>query len=262
MSATDPRGNRLWSDADLARNYATVRGGLSPAMHAQWGAAFRAAVPDATIRRVLDVGCGTARFTALLADAFGARAIGIDRSPTMLRERLPRPDLTFAAAAVEAMPFADASIDVALMSLMIHFLPDLPAALRDVARIVRPGGFVLVRTPTRDLVERHCFLPYFPEALAIDRARMPAADDLVAAFAAAGFVNTVHDTVVQEFAPTAAAACVKVRARAFSVLLMISDEAFARGLPAFERACDTAPPGPVEDAVAFLVFRRATRGSG
>jgi len=262
MSETDPRGNRVWGDETLARAYATVRGGLSPAMHAQWREAFRSAVPRTTIRRGLDVGCGTARFTALLAEAFGAPVVGIDQSPAMLRERVNGPGLVFAAASVEAMPFATACIDVALLSMMVHFLPDLGPALRELARVVRSGGSVLVRTPTRDLVERHCFLPYFPEALEIDRRRMPAANDLVAAFTAAGFEMTRHEAVAQEFAPTPAEACAKVRARAFSVLRMISDEAFARGFAAYEAACAAAPAGPVPDSLAFFVFRRATRGSG
>jgi len=258
----DPHG---WGDADIARAYAGARTELSEAMRAQWVGAFRSAIPATTpIARVLDLGCGTARFTALLGETFGATAIGVDRSPAMLRERASdaHARTLFAAAGADAIPLANGCIDVALLSMVVHLLPDLGAVLREVARVMRGGGWVLIRTPMRETLDRVCFLPYFPDARHIDEARMPTRTGLVGGFAAAGFVAAGHRELQQEFAATPEEACAKVRTRAFSTLRMISDEAFARGVAAYEAACRTAPAGPVVDPIELFTFRRATRGSG
>ena len=257
----DPHG---WHDASVARAYAGARTELSEAMRAQWVEAFRAAIPAEPIGRVLDLGCGTARFTALLGEIFGAVSIGIDRSPAMLAERSPggRTPTRFAAAEADAIPLADGCIDVALLSMVVHLLRDLGTALRDVGRVVRDGGWLLIRTPTREMLPRVCFTPFFPDALHIDEERLPTRDDLIARCAHAGFVATRYRELLQEFAPTPVDACAKVRTRAFSSLRMITDEAFARGVAAYETACRAAPPTPVVDPIGFFTFRRATRGSG
>ncbi len=252
-----------WHDASVARAYARARTGLSETMRAQWVEAFRAAIPEVPTARVLDLGCGTARFTALLGEIFGAVSIGIDRSPAMLAERSPggRTPTRFIAAEADAIPLAHGCIDIALLSMVVHLLPDLGTALRDVARVVKDGGWLLIRTPTRDMLPRVCFTSFFPDALRIDEARLPAWDDLIARCASAGFVATGYRELLQEFAPTPADACAKVRTRAFSSLRMISDKAFAEGLAAYEAACRAAPPEPVVDPIGLFTFRRVTRGS-
>ena len=112
------------------------------------------------------------------------------------------------------------------------------------------------------MLPRVCFTSFFPDALRIDEKRLPARDDLIARCTGAGFVATGYRELLQEFAPTPADACAKVRTRAFSSLRMIADEAFARGLAAYEAACRAAPPTPVVDPIGLFTFRRATRGSG
>src|SRR5205823_3151828 len=96
----------LWANRDLARAYADVRTGLSPAARAVWTDALRAAIPPTPLRRLLDLGCGTGRFTTFLADVFGAPALGIDASPDMLRERAQDrgAPLAFLAAHATALP--------------------------------------------------------------------------------------------------------------------------------------------------------------
>jgi ubiquinone/menaquinone biosynthesis C-methylase UbiE len=123
--------------------------------------------------RVLDVGCGTGYFTRLLAEAVapGGTALGIDPSPEVIARarRLTRlANSTFAAGIAEALDTEDQSYDVVVSSLMLHHLPGTlrPQAIREMYRVLRPGGRVLVadfRPPTtrigRLLLKGHVISP-------------------------------------------------------------------------------------------------------
>jgi ubiquinone/menaquinone biosynthesis C-methylase UbiE len=102
---------------------------------------------------VLDVGCGTGVLTRRAADAVGptGEVWGIDPAPDMIRIAMQAATQTrnpgrFKVAAIEALPFADASFDAALASLVIHHLPpDLkPAGLREIWRVLKRGGRLIV----------------------------------------------------------------------------------------------------------------------
>lgn len=95
-------------------------------------------------QRVLDVGCGPGALTAVLVDRLGADHVaGVDPSEPFIdavRSRLPGVDVRLAAA--EELPFEDASYDAALAQLVVHFMTDPVAGLREMARVTRPGGVV------------------------------------------------------------------------------------------------------------------------
>jgi SAM-dependent methyltransferase len=91
----------------------------------------------------LDVGCGSGLLTEELARRLGAESVaGIDPSPLLeaCRERVPGADLRTGSA--EELPWPDDSFDAALAQLVIHFMSDPAGGLREMARVVRPGGVV------------------------------------------------------------------------------------------------------------------------
>ncbi|MEQ9095057.1 MAG: metalloregulator ArsR/SmtB family transcription factor [Phycisphaerales bacterium] len=96
---------------------------------------------------VADIGCGTGVFAGMLAPV-AARVIGIDREPTMLeaaRNRLGTPDnVELKLGDAERLPLEDASIDLAVLGLVLHHLEHPEAALREAARVLKPGGRVLI----------------------------------------------------------------------------------------------------------------------
>jgi SAM-dependent methyltransferase len=94
--------------------------------------------------RALDVGCGPGALTSELAGRLGAQNVAaIDPSQPFVeaaRERNPAVDVRRAPA--EQIPFADDAFDFALAQLVVHFMADAVAGLREMARVVRPGGVV------------------------------------------------------------------------------------------------------------------------
>ncbi len=95
-------------------------------------------------QRVLDVGCGPGALTAELVGRLGpAQVSAAEPSQSFaaaVRDRLPRVDVRQAAA--EDLPFPDATFDAALAQLVVQFMTDPVAGIREMARVTRPGGMV------------------------------------------------------------------------------------------------------------------------
>ena len=96
---------------------------------------------------MLDVGCGTGALLAALAgSASGVRLAGIDPSPEMLavaRGKLA-PAVALRVAWAEEIPYGDATFDVVVSCSVFHYLREPLAALREMARVVRPGGRLVI----------------------------------------------------------------------------------------------------------------------
>jgi ubiquinone/menaquinone biosynthesis C-methylase UbiE len=95
----------------------------------------------ATGKDVLEIGCGT----GLILDRvsrFARRARGIDLSGGMLAKAVSR-GLSVVQASATELPIATASVDVAYSFKVLAHIPDIAGALREMARVVRPGGWVL-----------------------------------------------------------------------------------------------------------------------
>ena len=95
-------------------------------------------------QRALDVGCGPGALTALLVERLGTDAVSaVDPSApfvTAARDRFPGVDVRSGTA--EQLPYPDDSFDVAVAQLVVHFMADPVAGLREMARVTRPGGLV------------------------------------------------------------------------------------------------------------------------
>lgn len=96
--------------------------------------------------RWLDVGCGNGAFTErLVARCQPALVDGVDPSDAQIafaRSRIAAPGVTFRQGDAQSLPYPDNSFDIAVMPLVIFFVPDPARGVAEMARVVRPGGQV------------------------------------------------------------------------------------------------------------------------
>lgn len=121
---------------------------------------------------VLDVGCGTGKLLRRVHARWPqAHLIGVDPADGMIEmaKRLT-PNATFYTGMAEALPLPDASVDLALSTLSFHHWQDQAAGIRDIARVLRPGGyFILV-----DMSFPHWLLQVFRQKRVHSRTRLQA----------------------------------------------------------------------------------------
>ena len=94
-----------------------------------------------------DIGCGTGQLTATIAPHV-RRVVAVDGSPDMLeaaRKRLQDvPNVELRQGELEALPMQDGELDAAMLSLVLHYAPEPARTLEEVARVLRPGGRLLI----------------------------------------------------------------------------------------------------------------------
>lgn len=98
---------------------------------------------------VLDVGCGTGQLLEKVARANPqATLIGVDPVEQMIEtarsHRQPADRFRFEIGSAEHIPVPDAGVDLVLSTISAHHWPDLPAAAREIERVLRPGGHLLL----------------------------------------------------------------------------------------------------------------------
>ena len=95
---------------------------------------------------VADLGCGTGFLAAWLASR-GAQVVAVDHSERMLATARARPgagQVVFRRGELDALPLRDGEVDAAFCNLVWHHVPDHDAAAREVFRVLRPGGRVVI----------------------------------------------------------------------------------------------------------------------
>jgi ubiquinone/menaquinone biosynthesis C-methylase UbiE len=186
-------------------------------------------------RRVLDVGCGTGRLAAALAER-GAKVWGVEPSAEMLaraREAAGR-TVGLKQGRAEELPFKDGWFDRVVLRLVVHLL-DRPRALPELARVLAPGGRAVIATFQPAHFEWYWLVGLFPEVGEIDRRRFPTPAVLEAELRAAGFARVAVRTVVQEASLAREDALERIRGRYISTLRLLDEDVYAAGLERAER---------------------------
>lgn len=236
MEPEDPPQRLSPVDYDRVQHQTYVQGRALPANALQrYMASFAAHLPARRPLVGVDLGSGTGRFTPSLAQAFGGPAYGVEPAKRMRHAaevESRHPAVSYLAGRAEAIPLPDATADFLLMFLSYHHVTDKPAAVREIRRVLKPDGRLLLRSTFRDRIPDIWWRSYFPRSWDVERAMFPTEAETCGLFEGAGFSLIASVQMELPFDGDIVAAVARLRLRPYSVFEHLTraelDEGFAR----------------------------------
>jgi ubiquinone/menaquinone biosynthesis C-methylase UbiE len=212
-----------------------------------------------SIKIIVDLGCGTGRFSLPLAEYFSAQLIGIDPSTKMLgtaRESISSASIEFVQGAAEEIPLPDGYADLLFLSMVFHHIQNKERAFREFARVLKPDGFLCMRTSTKEALNSYIWMRYFPRAQQIELERIPSRNHILEILQIHEFKLCAHDILYQYYAKNLSEYFDKLSLRGISSLQMIPDDEFKQGLRNFEQYCRENDKGePIFEEIDLFLFR-------
>lgn len=245
----------VYDDSGQPAGYARGRA-LSPKAIQRYMDVLAGALPERRPLAGVDLGSGTGRFTPALAETFGGPIWGVEPSEQMRAAAQSHPRVRYLAGEAADIPLPDASADFLLMFLSFHHFPDQPAAIAEIARVVKPGGRVILRSTFKERIPQHWWRSYFPRSQAIEEAMFPTVAEAQALFEAAGFrtVELVEQDI--PFDGDLATQVAKLKLRAVSVFEHMTEAELQAGFDAIDAALAAGTLEPKGTTGDFLVFAR------
>jgi len=198
-------------------------------------------IESSTPRRVLEVGCGTGRWLALLASA-GCQMAGIDPSREMLARAATRVAGDLRQGVAERLPWGETSFDAVVYVNALHHCSEPDVAVLESTRVLRPGGrLISIGLDPHAHTDEWYLYDFFPDALTYDRARFPSASMRTGWLRAAGLTD-LSVTTAEDLRASMSYAEARRRGvleRSFtSQFTAVSDAAYAVGLQRLETAAE------------------------
>ncbi|MBB5122270.1 class I SAM-dependent methyltransferase [Streptomyces eurocidicus] len=183
---------------------------------------------------VLEMGCGTANHLAALQRLTGARALGVDPFPEMLKAAAGHEAelelRTGRAEDIDALDLPEASFDLIFSVDMIHYVREPHRYFEGALRALKPGGVLCTATDSEEIIRtRVPVAEYFPSTVDVELGRHHAIEDLLGELRAAGFTDGQRRVFESTYELTDVT---KYREKAFSSLHLIPDEEFTSGVAA------------------------------
>ncbi|KAB8185199.1 methyltransferase domain-containing protein [Nonomuraea phyllanthi] len=236
---------RIDYDTEQYQHYARGRALSEPQLRT-WISAFEAVLPERRPLAGLDVGSGTGRFTPALARAFGP-VTGVEPAVRMretAQAQSSHPDARYVAGSAEDMPVPSGSADYALMFLSWHHVQDKPRAVQELARVLRPGGRLLLRANFRDHHPLPWWLEHFPRGVEVDTSLFQPLHEVIEMFTSAGWRVTGFGTVTEPSDATLAEVLERLRLRTLSFFAQLDPDEVEAGFRSLERAVAADPGAP------------------
>jgi len=247
-----------YRDAGTASRYDSARN-LPSKTIAVWLEALKSYVPQQEIGKILDLGCGTGRFTSALSKAFQCSVVGVEPSSAMLNVALSQNGSNdrWKQGEAENIPLRNEAVDLVFMSQVFHHLTEPQKALREINRVLRAEGYLAIRNGTRKHNKELDWLRFFPEALNIEERRMPSRLELIESVNEQSFFPIAQLTIYQLFANSYEEYFEKITQRGLSSLITINDEAFQLGLQKFQAWVSEQPREcEVYEPVDLFIFQK------
>ncbi|MDB5018386.1 MAG: mraW [Mucilaginibacter sp.] len=135
----------------------------------------------------LDIGCGTGNYTIALSN-LGLNFTGVDPSENMLQEARKRSGkISWLKGSAECLPVIDDTFNSVIATLTIHHWTDLEQSFKEIHRVTKENGTVVLFTATPEQMNGYWLNYYFPEMLKSSIDQMPAMDSIKDALTNSGF---------------------------------------------------------------------------
>jgi ubiquinone/menaquinone biosynthesis C-methylase UbiE len=233
--------------------------------HAGWAEAIRSLL-DPHGKRVVDVGCGGGIYARAWRDLGAARVTGVDFSAQMVatatEKSAGRDGLAFRQGQAQDTGLPAASADVVFERALIHHLPRYDACFAEAARLLVPGGRLIVQDRTPEDVQvagapdhlRGYFFEVFPRLLAVEAGRRPLTATVVQAMRGAGLddVRTLTLWEVRRTYDSFDELAADLAARTGRSILHELDDTELGQLIAHMRA--RVPPGPLVERDRWTIW--------
>ena len=214
---------------------------------------------------VVEIGSGTGMLSVALARSEQvASVVGVEPSEPMRAQALrlnPDPRVTYLAGEAASVPTGADEFDLALISRVIHHVPDRRACAREVARILRGTGVVVIRTTVRERLDSLVY-HYWPKTRLADAERFPSQDEITADFAHAGFTIAAITSFAQPVTGSLREYHARLATRPQSKLTALTDAEFDEGLRRLEADASaedsTQQPQPVSERYDVIVLVRTS----
>ncbi|MFI0714322.1 class I SAM-dependent methyltransferase [Streptomyces inhibens] len=250
--------NRVYDDERLANAY--ERGNEMPAESLRAWVELIASYLDRPSPAIVEIGAGTGMFSAAMARWIdGSNVFAVDTSEPMLAEagqHHPHPAVRYEAGSAEAVPCPAGTFGMAFLSRVIHHLPDRPAAVRELARVLCADGKAIIRTTFRERLDAVVY-DYWPQLRTVDKQRFPSEQEVIADFVAAGFALQEVTSFAQPVTPSLREYHARIVSRPQSKFTCLTTEQFHEGLQRLAVQARSEPldqPVPVVERYDVAVF--------
>jgi ubiquinone/menaquinone biosynthesis C-methylase UbiE len=224
-----------------------------------WLETLASFIPLSSVKTIIDLGCGTGRFTKGLSNQFSAKVYGIDSSWKMLsnaNQSVISPLIKYIQGSAENIPLMDGTVDLIFLSMVYHHIKNKSVAINEFARVLSKNGFLSIRTSTIDSLDSYPYLDFFPDARQINMEKIPSRKNITEFLQSNGFALNGHSIIHQITADSLQKYFEKISLRGLSDLSAISDDKFQDGLTRFKKYCYEHETGePVYEDIDLFVFR-------
>jgi SAM-dependent methyltransferase len=174
-----------------------------------------------------------------------------------MRAQAPaHPAVTYAAGSATTIPLPDDSCDAAVLFFVWHHVDDRAAAVRELHRVVKPGGRLFVQVNFSDRMPDTWWFRINPSWLEADRSQFPSRQEVVDDFAAGGWALAAREEVTWLRSASLAEDADRLRLRSVSMFELMSDEVVEEGFARIEAALPALDGGPQHETNELLVFEK------
>lgn len=226
-----------------------------------WLNAIAKNIPKKKIKTILDLGCGTGRFTFPLHEFFNAVVYGIDPSNRMLSKSKTKnktKKIHFKKGQGERIPQKNHSIDLVFMAMVFHHLKNKQKTITEIKRILKSEGYIAIHQATKTDIRKMKLFSFFPKAKKIELERVPTNKTITNLFQKNDFHLIKVQKIKQKSDTTHAKYFKKIKIRGLSSLQMTPNKLFKKELSKYKEYCYSKirKNKPVYEIISLFIFQK------